>query len=289
MKAAPYTFPRLSPDKRRVAAIVTESGPGQLVIYDRELDLTTRLPASPSHFSPVWSPDGTFLLLGGSGGMRWAKTDPVESFASLTQTPAIQIPWSFTSKGTRLAYHEMNAETGFDLWTIPLRATANGLAAGKPEPFLRTPAFETYPSFSPDDRWVVYASGDYGRWDVYVRPFPDTGAVPVRISDAGGRIAKWLPDGRTILYRTDDHRIMATTYSVKNGTFVADAPRQWTPARLADTDIFANFDLDPDDHRIVGLLPARPEDQQSPSHATLILNFFDTVRRRMSGGTGSLQ
>jgi hypothetical protein len=57
---------------------------------------------------------------------------------------------------------------------------------------------------------------------------------------------------------------------------------KWLPARLADTDILSSFDLNPDDQRLVGLLPARPEDQQSPSDATLILNFFDSVRRRMS-------
>jgi hypothetical protein len=67
---------------------------------------------------------------------------------------------------------------------------------------------------------VSYASGAYGKWEVYVRPFPDNGRREVQVSQGGGRISEWLPSGRELLYRTDDHRLMVTTYSVHEGAWV---------------------------------------------------------------------
>jgi Tol biopolymer transport system component len=121
------------------------------------------------------------------------------------------------------------------LWTVAITRTEGGLVAGKPEPFLRTPAYETYPTFSPDGRWIAYGSGAYGRWDVYVRPFPDDGRGEVRISDSGGRIPYWMPSARELIYRTDDQRLMVVAYSVTNGSFVAERPRPWIASALADT------------------------------------------------------
>ena len=197
----------------------------------------------------------------------------------------IQVPWSFTSDGTRLAYHQLTPSTGFDLWTVAVRATETGLVAGTPELFLQTPAYETYPSFSPDGRWLAYGSGEYGKWEVYVRPFPSNGSKEVQVSRGGGRIPRWLPNGRELVYRTDDQRLMVAAYTVKDGSFLADKPQPWTSVQLGDTGVLSNFDLQPDGTRVVGLMPAaRAEDQQSPNHVTVALNFSDEVRRRVGRG-----
>jgi Tol biopolymer transport system component len=71
----------------------------------------------------------------------------------------VQVPWSFSPDGTRLAYHELSATTGFDLWTVAITRSERGLVAGKPELFLRTAAYETYPAFSPDGRWCLRPVG----------------------------------------------------------------------------------------------------------------------------------
>lgn len=201
----------------------------------------------------------------------------------LVKSNTIDVPWSFTPDGTRLAYHELSPSTGFDLWTVRIRTTENGLSAGEPERFLQTPAYETYPSFSPDGRWVAYGSGGLGKWEVYVRPFPDHGSKEVQVSHGGGRIPRWLPNGRELLYRTDDQRIMVATYSVKDGIFVVEKPRPWAPTQLGDTGVLSNFDLDTNGAHAVGLMPAaRLEDQQSVNHVTVALNFSDEVRRRVN-------
>jgi hypothetical protein len=52
------------------------------------------------------------------------------------------------------------------------RAGALGVRFGKPELFLGTPFDEIYLEFSPDGRWLAYASNESGTYEVYVRPFP---------------------------------------------------------------------------------------------------------------------
>jgi serine/threonine-protein kinase len=282
-KPGDYAFPRLSPDSERLALAVVEGGVLGTSVYDRRRNRLTALPSAPGSMSGVFSPDGTFLVIGTAKGMYWAKADEPTKMQRLTGGDAVQVPWSFTADGKRLAYHELGRSTAFDLWTVPVRTSAAGMTAGKPEVFLQTPAYETYPSFSPDGRWIAYGSGAYGPWEVYVRAFPRGDATEVRISEGGGRISRWLPGGRQLLYRTDDHRVMVVDYDVKNGAFVAGPPREWTSLRLADTGVISNFDVLPDGRRIVALLPAaRDEDQRIRNHVSVVLHFSDEVRRRVA-------
>ena len=145
---------------------------------------------------------------------------------------------------------------------------------------MRTPAFEVYPSFSPDGRWIAYGSNESGAWEIYVRRFPDNG-TKVRISNSGGVIPRWSLNGRELLYRTDGQRLMVAPYKAAGDSFVSDSPRPWSPQLLADTGVLPNFDLAPDGERILALVPAsRSEDQQSTNHVTVMLNFLEEVRRR---------
>jgi serine/threonine-protein kinase len=279
-RAGPYTFPRLSADGQRLAINVIDSGVGRIDMYDRRLEQPTRLPFAPGSMSPVWHPDG-FLVVGSRAGMSWMKTDDLSNVETLTRASNVQIPWSFTADGTRLAYLEQSATSGLDLWTVPVRHSAGKLTAGDPKPFKQTPYFEGAPSFSPDGRWLLYGWGPKGIWNVYVQPFPPDSSKEINVSKTGGRIARWLPNGREIVYRTDDQRLMVVEYEVKNGTFTVSTPKEWTPVRLADTGVIDNFDIHGD--RILGLVPAAREDEQRiKNSATVMLRFSDEVPRRLS-------
>ena len=74
---------------------------------------------------------------------------------------------------------------------------------------------------------------------------------------------------------------MAVSYQVKNGTFIADEPKEWTHVRLGDTGLIDNFDVHGD--RILGLVPAsREEDERIRNQVTVIRRFSDEVRRRLA-------
>jgi len=73
--------------------------------------------------------------------------------------------------GKGLAHMELNPGTAYDLWTAPLENDDVGLRAGKPEPVLQTPSNELYAFFSPDGRWLAYASNESKSFQLEVRAF----------------------------------------------------------------------------------------------------------------------
>jgi len=281
-----YIFPTLSRDGRRLALAVTEGGQANVAIYERQADVLSRASTIPGDYVPLWSPGGRVLMLGNRSGLYSVTPDDASPPKAWSHGHRYEVPWSFTPDGKRLAYHRYGNATGFDLWTVPIRMTDDEIAPDTPELFLQTSAYETYPAFSPDGHWLAYGSGAYGKWEVYVRRFPSDGSSPVQVSQAGGRIARWLPNGHELMYRTDDQRLMIVTYVVRAGMFLADKPRPWWSGQLADTGVLSNFDLDREGARVVALVPApSTQGRQSPNHATVVLNFSDEVRRRVELAT----
>jgi WD40-like Beta Propeller Repeat len=129
-----------------------------------------------------------------------------------------------------------------------LLTTSAGLRAGKPEPFFHTPGKdERHPMFSPDGRWLTYVSDEYGDSQIYVRAFPG-GATSGRwqISKDGGLYPMWSQDGRHLLFRTEDNRVMVADCRANGKSFVSENLRVWAAMRLADIGIASNYDVAPD-------------------------------------------
>jgi serine/threonine-protein kinase len=160
-----------------------------------------------------------------------------------------------------------------------LDGTSGELRASSPESFLQTSSGVPFPAFSPDGRWLAYDDAESGSYEVYVRAFPDKGTRWL-ISNGGGVMPVWSKNGRELFYRTEDSRIMLTTYTVRGDTFVADKPRVWSDTRLANTGLTPNFDLAPDGKRFAVLMAGEgPEPPDVQGHVTLVMNFFDELRR----------
>ena len=274
-----YVRPSLSPDGRKLAI-----GTSDIWVYEWQRDTMTRLTfGTGTSIYPVWSPDGRYIIYEAVGvGIFWTRSDGSGKPQPLTQNKDIQYPWSFTPDGKRLAFMDGNPETSFDLWTVALESDVAGIRAGKPEPYLQTPADERYPSLSPDGRWMAYSSTESGVFQVYVREFPDKGGK-WQISNGSGLYPVWSRGGRDLFFRTEDNQIMVASYAVKGDSFVADKPRVWSEKRIAP--IAANYDLAPDGKRIAALMPVETEDgQRAQSHVIFLENFFDEVRRKVSVG-----
>ena len=119
--------------------------------------------------------------------------------------------------------------------------------------------------------------------EVYVRPFPaDPAGGKWQISSGGGNYPLWSRNGRELFY-LGPNGIMVVSYTAKGASFVPDKPRLWSDHRIFNAFGSKNYDLAPDGKRFAVL--ELPEREQKPeTHATILLNFFDEVRRRAPAG-----
>jgi hypothetical protein len=112
---------------------------------------------------------------------------------------------------------------------------ASGRKPGTPTVFLSTRFEERMPEFSPDGRWLAYASNESGRYEVYVRPFPGPGStLPVSVGGSSTTFAaSWSRTRQELLYESPDGQIMVVPYTTANASFVAGKPRPGPGARIS--------------------------------------------------------
>jgi serine/threonine-protein kinase len=272
-----YSYPRFSPDGRGLAFV----NGSDIYVYDLERATTTRLTLTGNAQFPVWTADGKHIVFqGGSTSLFWIRSDGAGEPQRLLEGKNLLIPWSFSPDGQRLAYIEQDPETGFDIWTVP-RDLVDDPKAGTPELFLRTPADELVPSFSPNGRWIAYRSNESGNDEIYVRPFPAGRRGKWQISSGGGLYALWSNSTRELFYETADNRVMVVDYIVNGDSFVPGKARLWSQKKIFYQGLL-NLDLAPDGKRFAVLTaPEATSGGISSVHVTMLLNFFDEVKRRI--------
>jgi serine/threonine-protein kinase len=280
---ASYRSPRIAPDGMRVAATVTDGITSAIWLYDLSRKSHTKLTGgSPVDSFPVWSPDGKYVVFRSETGLSWVPADGARDPQPLIRGTTLLRPCSFTPDGKQLAFDELIPGGGAFIRVVAVDEEHDGLRAGTPEAFLQVKSDNPLPAFSADGKWLAYADTESGRYEVYVRSFPDKSAK-WHVSNGSGIMPVWSPKRHELFYRTlEDHRIMVTDYTVREDSFVPGKPRIWSPAQLGNTGQTTNFDIAPDGLRLAVLMPFQTSGAQSDmTHLTLVLNFFSELRSRV--------
>ena len=127
----------------------------------------------------MWTPDGNRIAFSSQRGDRATanlylmRADGTGEPQRLLESKNVQFPGSWDLSGKYLSFVESRGPTRVDIMILPVEGDeASGWKPGTPSVFLATPSTEKDPQFSPDGRWLAYASDESGRHEVYVRPFP---------------------------------------------------------------------------------------------------------------------
>ena len=148
--------------------------------------------------------------------------------------------------------------------------------------------------FSPDGRWVAYATMEAGNTfsTVYVQPFPPTGATYQVSRDDDGHHPVWSRDGKELFYVPGPGRLASTTVTTQP-SFAITPPTLLPPAGLQGPPrVLRNYDVMPDAARFVGLTAAGDEDQSEAATGRqlhVVLNWFEELKAKFLDDDASLQ
>ena len=208
--AGDYRNPSIDPGGERVVANTID--PADVWLLDSRRGTTSRITFDPAIDSDeVFSPDGRWVAFYSARqpmGIYRKASSGAGADELVAATGLGTYPRDWSPDGRFLLYD--NGAVG-GLWALPME--------GDRKPF-RYPATQSNESrssqghFSPDTKWVAYASEETGRQDVFVQDFPSTGAK-FQVSIAGGSEPRWRRDGRELYFIAADGRMMSVDVEIK--------------------------------------------------------------------------
>jgi serine/threonine protein kinase/Tol biopolymer transport system component len=238
----------LSPNGKSVAIDKTDMSSLNIDVWTYELqsDSAKRLTFDPGIDSvPVWSPDAARLVFSSNRqiyfGLYLKNSDGATDEKSIVQQDDVgNFPSDWSRDGKYILYCR-----GSDLGLLTLPELKSSL-------FLKAPSVLRNAQFSPDGKWVAYASNESGKWEIYVTSFPDARGR-WQISSGGGEQPRWRGDGKELFYLSLDGKMMAA--AVTTGThFDVGTPIllfQSTPRQpVLVYDLFV-YDVSRDGHRFL--------------------------------------
>jgi len=232
--------------------------------YELQRESAQRLTFDPGFdVVPIWSPDASRLVFSSNRGehvdLYMKNSDGAETEKVIVHDEFNKIPSDWFRNGEYILYTR-----GPDLWFLTLPALKSTL-------FIKAPSIVRNGQFSPDGKWVAYASNETGKWEIYVTSFPDARGK-WQVSTGGGEEPRWRGDGKELFYISSDSKMMAVPVTI-GANFDAGAPValfQAVPRQPVSTNDQFVYDVARDGQRFLILTQVkRPESRPM----SVILNW----------------
>jgi serine/threonine-protein kinase len=275
-----YVYPRLSPDGMRLAFFISEQEL-DVWLWDLARATLSRATFDPGLDTyPVWTPDGRQLFFSseraGARNLFAQAADGTGAITRLTESPNAQFPTSVSPDGARLVFTEI-AASGGDVLQLRLDGTH------AVTPLVQSPFNERNGEVSPDGRWLAYDANDSGRFEIYVRPFPDVTRGHWQVSTDGGTRPLWARNGQELFYLAPPGALMRVGVT-RGSTWAAT-----TPTKLFEGDYGAaafhsgrTYDVSPDGRRFLMIKNGGADDPNAtPASMVVVLNWFEELKQRV--------
>jgi serine/threonine-protein kinase len=289
----------LSPDGARLAVGIERQGEYRTDIWIKELPggpLSRLAPVGLENRRPRWAPDSvsvTFLSsqhgapvvsgwpIGGDLDVWTKGADLVGEPFLLYDHDRFLADGFWTPDGARLVLATggaTNAEGDRDI--LAVRPGVDSAAT----PLMTEDYDEASPTISPDSRWIAYASMETGRWEVFVRPFPDVNGGKWQVSTEGGQQPLWAHNGRELFFFDVQRNIVAASVETEPRFRVVERTVLFRlGTEYWDVGSGGTWDITADDERFL-LARSVSSNEAVQTQIVLVQNWFEELEEIMGGG-----
>jgi hypothetical protein len=185
-----------------------------------------------------------FIVSGnGPDAIHWRRADGTGEVEHLIDTRAGE---GWTADGAQLRFLTLtgNGDYGISLLDMASRQVTQ---------VVDLPGSAQHSSnLSPDGKWLAYASNETGRYEVWIEPFPRTGARH-RVTRDGGSHPLWRPDGRALYFDRDRQLFRLDVNTADLSAHVDPVP---LPIKgFVQAEYRRQFDLMPNGRQFLVLVP----------------------------------
>ena len=205
-------------------------------------------------YNAVWSHDGSEIVYSNAGarGLVRQRVDGQSPASPLEAARGYAYDWS--PDGRWLLTRVSNSKPGgsLDIYLYDFQTKSS-------RAWLATSVNESQARFSPDGKWVAYASTENGPSQVFVRPFEGDGRA-IEVSTSGGSFPIWRRDGNELYFLDASDGLMAAPLVRSATTITPGKPQRLFHIPLNDITraSMSPYDAAPDGKRFLLNVPDRP-------------------------------
>jgi eukaryotic-like serine/threonine-protein kinase len=268
-----FMNPRLSPDGTKLIVQSTTSKGNDIWQYDIATRTQTRVTNSGDAVGGTWTPDGQRTIYFSSRGGRdafWANAVDGSVPPKRVLSAAGLFAASVSHDGTQLIFQRI-IDGVWGVWSAALDGdtTLHPIVVATYDAFM--------PSLSPDGRWLAYAANESGRYEIYLRPYLEPGAV-VQVSQDGGTEPAWSADGQRLYFR-DGRRMLVAQVRTTPSVTITDRHVLFSDAFDGDMPMpHRNYDIARDGRHFVMLAATPGKEPQT----IVVLNWLTDFRARIA-------
>jgi eukaryotic-like serine/threonine-protein kinase len=263
-----YNNVSLAPDGRWLTFDKTDMSSLTTDVWTHDLQRQTlkRVTFEPAYnVVPIWSPNAARLAFASNRGLVNQNLYMKNSDGSQEEKNIVRVevddmfPSDWSPDGKYILYTRDR-----DLWfaTLPELKTSQ---------FLKATSALRNGQFSPNGKWVAYASNETGKWQVYVTCFPEARGR-WQVSTGGGQEPRWSGNGKELFFLSPDNKIMAATVTT-GANFDVGTPAvlfQATPRQPFSLFDLFSYDVSRDGQRFLIITQAKATET---SPLSVILNW----------------